>query len=844
MQPTDGIQYRRKNRGLIGIDPKVPVRDRQTLSVVYTPGVAQPCLEIAKNHLMSFDYTIRGNTVAIVSDGSSVYGLGNVGPYAAIPMLEAKSVFHKTFAGVDGFPIALATQDVDEIVEIIRYLSPTFGGIHLEDIASPNCFAIEERLKRAVSLPILHADQQGAAIAVLAALTNALKIVDKKLENLKLVIDGAGAAGVATAKMLHKMGVEDITVCDSHGAIHYRRYEGLNWVKSEVARMTSKMAAQGSLQDVIKGADAFVGFSRNGRLTPAMIQSMAKDPIVFALSVPTPEIDYHAAREAGAKVVATGGSNTPNQVNSSLVSPGLFRGALDVRAKEFNHAMFVAAAQAMASLVDDNELAQGTVIPQALDYRVSARMAKAVAQAAMDTGVSQVTIDADTVEDRVMKYVYEGASAWVEPPSPQHGHQSVDDESLELHKRYHGMVEIKAHVPIRDHYMYNLIYSAPGAAEPCKMIHEDPEQAYDLTFKNNLVGIVTDGSAVLGLGNIGPGAGMPVMEGKAVLFKTFGGVEAFPICLRTQEIDEIVEAVQAIAPVFGGINLEDIAAPRCFDIERILTETMDIPIFHDDQHGTAVVVVAAVLNAVKCVDKPLDSIRIVVNGAGASALSVSRLLLKAGVKDIVICDTKGVIYKGRKDGMNPFKQQIAEITNLGKAKGSLLDVFTGADMFLGLSAPNTVTPEMVRTMAPDPIIFALANPMPEIMPDLAREAGAKVIATGRSDFPNQVNNSLAFPGIFRGALDTRAKTINDDMKLAAAYAISHMVTQNELDEATVIPGAFDLRVPPAVAGAVAAAAMKSGVARTEVNPDTVTRQLSQYLYEGQLGKVQAEHALV
>ena len=844
MQPTDGIQYRRKNRGLIGINPKVPVRDRQTLSVVYTPGVAQPCLEIEKDHLTSFDYTIRGNTVAIISDGSSVYGLGNVGPYAAIPMLEAKSAFHKTYAGVDGFPIALNTQNIDEIVEVVRYLSPTFGGIHLEDIASPNCFAIEERLKRAVSLPIFHADQQGAAIAVLAALTNALKIVDKKLENLKIIIDGAGAAGIATTKMLHKVGVEDIIVCDSIGAIHYRRYEGLNWIKSEVARMTNKMGNQGSLEDVIKGADVYIGLSSRGQLTPAMIQTMANDAIVFGLSMPTPEIDYQTALQAGAKVVATGGSNTPNQVNSSLVSPGVFRGALDVRAKGFNHEMFVAAAGAMAGLVDENELSLGRVIPEAMDYRVSAKMARAVAQAAMTTGVAQIDIDPDTVEERVMNFVYEGASSWVEPPSPQHGHQSVNDESLELHKRYHGVIEVKAHVPIRDHYIYNLVYSAPGAAEPCKMIHDDPEQAYDLTMKNNLVGIVTDGSAVLGLGNIGPGAGMPVMEGKAVLFKTFGGVEAFPICLRTQEIDEIVEAVQAIAPVFGGINLEDIAAPRCFDIERILTETMDIPIFHDDQHGTAVVVVAAVLNAAKCVDKPLDSMRIVVNGAGASALSVSKLLLQAGVKDIVICDTRGVIYKGRQNGMNPFKQQIAEITNLSNAQGTLHDVFVGADMFLGLSAPNTVTQDMVKTMAKDPIIFALANPMPEIMPALAKEAGARVIATGRSDFANQVNNSLAFPGIFRGALDTRARQINDEMKLAAAHAISSMVTQNELDECTIIPGAFDLRVPPAVAGAVAAAAMKSGVSRCEVNPDTVTRQLSQYLYEGQLGKVEAEHCMV
>ncbi|MBY0406010.1 MAG: NADP-dependent malic enzyme, partial [Cyanobacteria bacterium] len=344
------------------------------------------------------------------------------------------------------------------------------------------------------------------------------------------------------------------------------------------------------------------------------------------------------------------------------------------------------------------------------------------------------------------------------------------------------------------------------------------------------------GSAVLGLGNIGPGAGLPVMEGKAVLFKTFGGVEAFPICLRTQDIDEIVRTVKLIAPVFGGINLEDIAAPHCFEIEQRLSDELDIPIFHDDQHGTAVVVLAGMMNALKLVDKKISDIRIVVNGAGAAALSVSKLLMKSGAKDIIICDTKGVIHKGRKDGMNPYKHRIAEITNLANEKGALDQVMKGADLFLGLSAPGTLTTQMIQMMAKDPVIFALANPTPEIMPDEAYAAGARVVATGRSDFPNQVNNSLAFPGIFRGALDVRAKNINDEMKIAAAQAIAALISENELEHQKIIPGALDFRVPPAVASAVAQAANDTKESRKVMDPKVVAANLKHYLYDGHLAK--------
>lgn len=833
MTVVDGCSLRTQHRGLIGITPKVPVKDTETLSWVYTPGVAKPCLEIEKDHLTSFDYTMRGNTVAIISDGSSVYGLGNVGPYAALPMLEAKSVFHKHFAGVDGVPIAINTQDVDEFVETVRYLSPTFGGFHLEDISSPRCFAIAERLKRAVSLPILHTDQQASATAVLAALLNALQIVDKKLADVYVVINGAGAAGIATARMLKQVGVGNVKVLDRHGALYYRRTVGLNYIKSEVARLTNPEDKKGDLAEMIRGADVFVGFSAAGVLSAEMIQSMARDPIVFALALPNPEFNYDAARAAGARVVATSLSSGPNQLNSSLVFPGVFRGALDVRATDITPDMLHAAARAMASLVDPNQLEQDLILPAALDYRVSARIAGAVAQAALDNGVAQVQVSPASIEEKVLQFVQNGSNAWVEdlPDSALAG-KSMDDISLINHKRYHGVIETVSYVPIQDDHTYNLVYSQPEAARPCEMVRDNQDASYDLTIKNNLVAVVTDGSAVLGLGNIGPGAGLPVMEGKSVLFKTFGGVEAFPICLRTQEIDDIVETVKRIAPVFGGINLEDIAAPRCFEVEARLTQELDIPVFHDDQHGTAVVVLAALFNAIQVVDKKMADLRIVVNGAGASALSVSRLLLKAGAQDIIICDTNGVIYKSREKGMNPYKQQIAEITNLSNERGDLVSAIKGADMFLGLSAPGMVNQDMVRSMASDPIIFALANPTPEIMPDEARTAGARIMATGRSDFPNQVNNSLAFPGIFRGALDVRAREVNVEMKIAAAHAIASMITEEQRAAGTVIPGALDLRVPPAVAAAVAQAAMDTGVARRTVNSDEVARNLTRFLEEG------------
>ena len=383
-------------------------------------------------------------------------------------------------------------------------------------------------------------------------------------------------------------------------------------------------------------------------------------------------------------------------------------------------------------------------------------------------------------------------------------------ESLRLHGEWKGKIEMVTRVPVKTKDDLSLAYT-PGVAQPCLEIQKDINKSYELTRRWNMAAVITDGSAVLGLGDIGPEAGMPVMEGKCVLFKAFGDVDALPICVKTKDVDEFVETVYNISGSFGGINLEDIAAPRCFEIERKLKEKCDIPIFHDDQHGTAVITLAGLTNALKVVGKKKEDVKVVTSGAGAAAIAITKLLLSAGFRDITMCDRKGAIYKGR-EGLNWIKTEMAEVTNLSRKAGTLADMLAGADVFIGVSAPNTVTTEMVKTMNRDAIIFACANPTPEIFPDAARAGGARVISTGRSDYPNQINNVLAFPGIFRGAFDVRASDINEEMKVAAAEALAGLVG-DELSEDYIIPAAFDPRVGPAVAKAVAEAARRSGVAR-------------------------------
>ena len=387
----------------------------------------------------------------------------------------------------------------------------------------------------------------------------------------------------------------------------------------------------------------------------------------------------------------------------------------------------------------------------------------------------------------------------------------VKQEAIKKHTEWQGKIEVIARAPVGTKEELSIAYT-PGVAEPCLEISKDVDLSYKYTRRHNLVAVVTDGTAVLGLGDIGPEAGMPVMEGKCALFKAFGDVDAFPLCIRSKDVDEIVNTVALLAGSFGGVNLEDISAPRCFEIEKKLKERCDIPIFHDDQHGTAVITLAGLTNALKIVGKKMEDIHVVVNGAGAAATAITKLLISRGLKNVILCDRKGAIYEGR-EGLNSAKEEMAKITNPEKKAGSLADVIVGADVFIGVSAPGVLTADMVATMAKDPVVFACANPVPEILPDEAKKAGVKVMATGRSDFPNQVNNVLAFPGIFRGALDVRASDINDAMKLAAADAIASLVSDDELRADYILPDAFDPRVGKAVAAAVAQAARDSGVAR-------------------------------
>ncbi|WHZ01993.1 malic enzyme-like NAD(P)-binding protein [Neobacillus sp. YX16] len=397
---------------------------------------------------------------------------------------------------------------------------------------------------------------------------------------------------------------------------------------------------------------------------------------------------------------------------------------------------------------------------------------------------------------------------------------TLREEALHMHRINKGKLESKSKVPVRNAKDLSLAYS-PGVAEPCKDIYEKPESVYEYTMKGNMVAVVTDGTAVLGLGNIGPEAALPVMEGKAVLFKSFAGVDAFPICLNTTDVEKIIETVKLLEPTFGGVNLEDIAAPNCFVIEERLKKEANIPVFHDDQHGTAIVTAAGLVNALKLIGKKITEIKVVANGAGAAGIAIIKLLYSYGVRDIIMCDTKGAIYEGRPHGMNDVKAEVAKFTNRDNLTGSLEDVIKGADVFIGVSVEGALTKEMVASMNKDSVIFAMANPNPEIMPEVAKEAGARVVGTGRSDFPNQVNNVLAFPGIFRGALDVRATHINEKMKVAAVEAIASLISESELSEDYVIPAPFDPRVAPAVAAAVAKAAMETGVARIKVDPEDV-----------------------
>lgn len=831
-QEAQALAYRKRYRGVIGVSPKIPIKDSRILSLVYTPGVASSCLEIAKDPVQSYLLSCRGNTVGILTDGSGLFRLGHAGPEAALPVMEGKSVIFKTFAGVDALPICIRTKDPYEFIETALALTPTFGAFCLEDIASPQSFTITDHLERAADIPVFNNHGLGVAIPVLAALINSMKVVDKDIVNSRVVINGAGMAGLASADLLVKAGIKQVIVCDRDGSLYKYRLKGMSWAKWEIVKNTNPDNFIGTLEQALKGADVFIGLSSGNVLNGDMIKSMAKDPIVFALSTPHPEIMPDEARHAGAKVMVFNRADFPNQSDVAMIFPGFFRGILETRASNINTDMALSAAQALADCVSSEELNPEHVMPKIFDFRVAPKIAEAVAKAAIKTGEAKGDVDPAVISDMTRRYVYEGQ--WpIDPPDPKK--KSIEEESLEFHRRYRGVLQIRSKIAIKDNYILGQFYMPPFAEAPARLIRENPELIYDYTAKGNLVAIVTDGSAVLGLGNIGPQAAMPVMEGKAILFQTFAGVEAFPICLCTQDADEIVEIVKRMSPTFGGINLEDISAPRCFYIERRLKEEMDIPVFHDDQHGTAIIVTAALLNSLKISGKKAGDVKVIINGAGAAAIAVCKLIMEIGVKHIILCDKNGAIYKGRQEGMNWMKDEMAEQTNPEKIKGDLAKVIKGSDIFIGLSVAGVLTKEMLLTMAKDPIIFALANPTPEIHPDEAKEAGALIVATGRSDFPNQVNNSLIFPGVFRGALDVRARIINEEMKIAAARTVAALVSDKKLNPQSIIPRGMDFNVPPAVAAAVARAAMESGVAKIKVDPEKIAQRTHTLIYEGEAG---------
>ena len=827
----EGLDYRRRYRGLIGVSSKVPIRDRSVLSLVYTPGVAEACLAIEEDPLRSYDLTCRGNTVAILTDGSDIFGREPGPPEAAIPLAEAKSVIFKTFAGIDAFPLCLATHDVGEIVETGVSISPTFGAICLDDISSPRAFTIADNLDKAADIPVFSNQHHGTAILVLGALYNALKVVRKSIEDVRVVLSGAGIAGIGVARLLTRAGFGNLVVCDRAGAIYRYRPERMNWAKAYVAKETNLDQRKGSLATMLKGADVFIGLSTGDIVTGDMVREMAPNPIVFALAIPTPEIQPDAARAGGARVIATGRSDFPNVMDVSLVFPGFFRGLLDSGARNIRLRMMLGAARALADMSPERELHADNVVPNIFDFRVAPAIAAAVVRAAIESGEASREVSAEEVAAKTRRYVYEGRLTPARS-SVRKVNRTLREAAIDLRERNHGILEIRSKIPIRDHHILNMLYVPPKALVPAHVIRDDPSQVTALTAKGNLVAIVTDGSAVLGLGDIGPQAALPVMEGKAVLFQTLAGVEAFPICLASRDPDEIVRIVAAISPSFGGINLEDISAPRCFEIEQKLRDALDMPVFHDDQHGTAIVVLAALLNTAKLRNCDLDQLRIVINGAGAAGIAVAKLLHAVGAKDIVLCDRLGAIHIDRTERMDPSKRAIAEVTNHQRKSGSLADVLPGADVFVGLSAAGALTPDMIGAMAPDPMIFALANPTPEITPDLARAAGAFAIATGRSDYPNQVNNSLAFPGVFRGALDVRARTISDEMKIAAAHAIAELVIDSTLTPEFLIPDSLDFRVAPRVAAAVARSAQAAGLARATIDPAEIEMRCRDLVYEG------------
>ncbi len=831
------LHYRRKYRGLISLDSKLNQVDSRFLSIVYTPGVAQPCEAIEEDPSRSFTYSGRGNTVAVVSDGSSALGLGDVGPEATLPILESKAVFFKNMAGLGAYPMALDTHSADRIVEVCKRVAPTVAAISLEDIASPTCFEVEARLTEELNIPVLHNDQHGTAISALAILHNVCRLQkERTLKDLSVVVAGAGAAGIATVNLFREAGITDIVLCDEDGVIHEGRREELHPGKRSVLPELKRPESGDTLDDAVRDRDVFVGLAAPGILSADMVRTMETDPVIIAGAAPDPEIDPDEAREAGAFVVCTARFDYPNMVTDTLALPGMFRGIMETNASVFTTGVKLAAARAIAEVVPSEDLRPDFILPDLLDRHVGPAVAEATARTAVEEGIARRhELSPEEIGARTREYIYEA-----DPSEPDETFwEDVDDPvenelGLRYYRKHRGPLILRSKIALKDRNILGLVY-VPGLGRVVESIAEDPERGFELACKGNMVAVATNGSAVLGLGDIGAPAARPVMEGISVLFHTFAGVEAFPLCIEDEDDPQkFVDTVKAFEPSLGGVNLEDITSPHCYEIERKLKQEMDIPIFHDDQHGTAVVTLAGLQSALELQDRSLEETRIVINGAGASGLATARFIQEAGAGEIVICDSSGPLYPGREASMNPEKRRAAEWSNPRGVRGDLRDALEDSHVFIGLSVGGILDADDIALMAEDPIVFAMANPEPEIFPEEARRGGAEVVATGRSDYPNQVNNALAFPGIFRGALDVRARGITENMKLAAASALTEMVKDEGLREHYILPRAMDFRTAPRVAEAVAMAAVEEGVARRELEPGTVLENTKDYLYEGRL----------
>lgn len=834
-EDDQALHYRRKYRGLISLGNKLRQVNSEFLSIVYTPGVAQPCEAISEDPQRSFTYSGRGNTVGIVSDGSSALGLGNVGPRATLPILESKAVFFKNMAGLGAYPLAMNSSSVDEIVRVCKRIAPTVAAISLEDIGSPTCFEVEKQLQDELSIPVLHNDQHGTAVTALAILHNVCRLQShRELENLSVVVAGAGAAGIATCKLFNEAGVEDIVLCDEEGSINEDRREDLHPGKESVLPFIDS-DGDVQLEEAIKNRDVFVGLAAPNILSQDMVRSMNRDPVIIAGAAPDPEIDPADAREAGASVVCTARFDYPNMVTDTLALPGMFRGVLETNASYFTAEMKLAAARAIAESVPAEDLRPDFILPDLLDLDVGPAVAEATAEKAIEGHVARKDeVTAEEVASRTRQFIFEGEPVDVDDTFWEGIDEPVENElGLRYYKKHRGPLQLRSKIALKDRNILGMVY-VPGLGRVVESISDDPERVFDLSCKGNMVAVATNGSAVLGLGDIGAPAARPVMEGKSVLFNTFAGVEAFPLCIEDEEDPEkFIETVQHFEPSLGGVNLEDIKSPECYQIERELKEKTDIPIFHDDQHGTAVVTLAGLKNALKIRGGSLNDSRIVVNGAGASGLATSRILKEAGAEEIIICDSSGALHPDR-DDMNPEKERAVEWCNPNRETGSLKEILQGADVFIGLSIGGIMDSSHIEVMAEDPVVFAMANPTPEIFPEEAREGGASVVATGRSDYPNQVNNALAFPGIFRGALDVRSTAITENMKLAAARALADIVQEQGLRKYYILPKAMDFRTAPKVAEYVARAAIEEGVARRETDPESVRENTKDYIYEGRL----------